>query len=156
VIAFGQVLTNLCYLVGIYIALIRLNAFYGLASLVLIPIFLVWALFYQKYANVYTVKIRELIGDINAKINESIQGMPIIQSFQQEKKIEEEFKEVNDEWYKYSQKFILLDSVAAWSFVGSLRNFALLLLILYVGMGTIGGSIGITVCFLYLLVVFSI
>src|SRR5699024_86304 len=53
---------------------------------------------------------------------------------------------------EYSQKFFLLDSVAVWSFVGSLRNFALLLLILYVGMGTIGGSIGITVGLLYVLV----
>src|SRR5690625_2531902 len=82
VVAFGQVLTNISYLIGIYIALIRLNVSYGLATLVLIPIFAVWVKVYQKYASVYTSKIRELVSDINAKLNESIQGMPIIQSFQ--------------------------------------------------------------------------
>lgn len=152
VLAFGQVLTNICYLVGIYIALIRLNPVYGGATLILIPLFAVWSVFYQKYANVYTVKIRELIGDINGKLNESIQGMSIIQSFQQEETIQREFDEVNEEWYRYNDKFVLLDSVAAWSFVASLRNLALLLLIVYVGKGSLSGTLGISIGLLYVLV----
>lgn len=152
VLAFGQVLTNVAYLIGVYIALLRLNTPFGLTALLLIPIFTVWAIIYQKYAKVYTSKIRSLISDINAKLNEAIQGMPIIQSFQQEEKISGEFAESNDEWFKYSQKFMLLDSIASWSFIGSLRNFALLLLILYFGLGTIDGTLGVTVGMLYVFV----
>ena len=152
VLAFGQVLTNLAYIIGIYIALLKINLVFGLVTLVLIPIFWVWSIFYQKYANVYTVKLRELIGDINAKLNESIQGMTIIQSFQQEKKIDTEFEQVNEEWYSYSEKFIKLDSLAAWSFVSSLKNLALLLLLLAIGLGTINGTMVISIGMLYIMV----
>lgn len=152
VMAFGQVLTNICYLIGVYIALIRLNVPFGLAALTLVPVFAVWAIIYDKYAKVYTSKIRSLISDINAKLNEAIQGMPIIQSFQQEENIREEFSESNNEWFQYSQKFMLLDSIASWSFIGSLRYAAMLLLILYFGIGTIEGTLTITVGLLYVFV----
>lgn len=155
VIIFGQVLTNVAYLVGIYVALLRLHLPFGLTALLLVPLFIVWAIIYQKYAKVYTSKIRSLISDINAKLNEAIQGMPIIQSFQQEQKISDEFDESNDEWFRYSQKFMMLDAIASWSFIGSLRNLSLLLLVLYFGIGTIEGTLGITVGFLYVFVEYT-
>ena len=152
VVAFGQVLTNIIYLIGIYIALIGLNVTYGMVALILVPIFAVWVKVYQKYATTYTTKIRELVSDINAKLNESIQGMPIIQSFQQEKKIKKEFEDINEEWYDYSNKYIMLDSIASWGFVGTLRNLALLLLILVFGLGSIDGTMTVTIGLLYVFV----
>ncbi len=152
VVALGQVLTNISYLIGVYIALIRLNVPFGLAALSLIPIFILWAFIYQRFAKEYTSKIRSLISEINAKLNEAIQGMEIVQAFRQEKKIQDEFDEVNESWFKYSQKFMLLDALASWSFVGTLRNFALLLLVLYFGMGSIQGTLTITIGMLYVFV----
>ena len=40
---------------------------------------------YRKFAAKYNHVIRTRLSDINAMINESIQGMPIIQAFRKEK-----------------------------------------------------------------------
>lgn len=152
VIAVGQMLTNFCYLIGIYLALVRLNPTYGLVALVLIPIFILWAVIYQKYAAPYNKKIRHLIGEVNGKLNESIQGMSIIQAFQQETIIEKEFDETNEEWFDYSQKFTMLDSIASYSFVEVIKNFSLLLLVLYFGSGYLAGSLVVSVGLLYVFV----
>ena len=152
VISVGQMLTNFSYLVGIYIALFRLNSFYALVSFLLIPIFLFWAMIYQKYAAPFNKKIRQLVGEINGKLNETIQGMTIIQVFQQEEKIEKEFEETNDKWFDYSQKFVLLDSIASYSFVEVIKNFSLLMLILYFSKGYLNGSLLVTVGVLYVFI----
>ncbi|ALV21328.1 MULTISPECIES: ABC transporter ATP-binding protein [Carnobacterium] len=152
VIAVGQMLTNFCYLIGIYVALGRLNPVYGLAALALVPVFIFWAVIYQKYAAPYNKKIRHLIGEVNGKLNESIQGMSIIQAFQQETTIEKEFDETNEEWFDYSQKFTMLDSIASYSFVEVIKNFSLLLLVLYFGRGYLAGSLVVSVGLLYVFV----
>lgn len=152
VISVGQMLTNFSYLIGIYIALFQLNSFYALLSFALIPVFSFWAIIYQKYAAPFNKKIRQLVGEINGKLNETIQGMTIIQVFQQEKAVEKEFEETNDKWFDYSQKFVLLDSIASYSFVEVIKNFSLLLLILYFGRGYLNGSLLVTVGVLYVFI----
>ena len=78
--------------------------------------------------------------------------MTIIQVFQQEEAIEKEFEETNDKWFGYSQKFVLLDSIASYSFVEVIKNFSLLLLILYFGRGYLNGSLLVTVGVLYVFI----
>ncbi|MGB6179104.1 ABC transporter ATP-binding protein [Carnobacterium sp.] len=152
VISVGQMLTNFSYLVGIYIALFQLNKFYALLTFMLVPIFSFWAIIYQKYAAPFNKKIRQLIGEINGKLNETVQGMTIIQAFQQEELVEKEFEETNKKWFDYSQKFVLLDSIASYSFVEVIKNFSLLVLILYFGKGYINGNLLITVGVLYVFI----
>lgn len=156
VISVGQMLTNFSYLVGIYIALFQLNSFYALLSFTLIPVFSIWAIIYQKYAAPFNKKIRQLVGEINGKLNETIQGMTVIQVFQQEEAIEKEFEETNDKWFDYSQKFVLLDSIASYSFVEVIKNFSLLLLILYFGRGFLNESLLITVGVLYVFIDYTV
>lgn len=152
VVVVGQVLTNLIYLVGIYIALIQINVSFGLTTMLLIPFFILWAMVYQKFAVPFTTKIRSLVSEINGTLNESIQGMSIIQAYQQEEKMEKEFSDVNDEWYSYSLKFTMLDSLGSFSFVEVVKNITLLLLVLYFGNGYLTGALGITVGVLYVYV----
>ena len=152
VVVVGQVLTNLIYLVGIYIALMQINVTFGLVMMLLIPLFVLWAIVYQKFAVPFTTKIRSLVSEINGTLNESIQGMSIIQAYQQEDKMEKEFTDVNEEWYKTSLKFTLLDSMGSFSFVEVIKNITLLLLVVYVGSAYLGATLGITVGVLYVYV----
>ena len=108
----GNVLLNVVYLVGTYIAIARLHRGLGLALLILIPLMSIWYKFYSKHASTLSRSERELNSEMNAKINESVQGMTIIQSFQQEGKIRDEFQVVNDRWFDTQRKYVLLDSVA--------------------------------------------
>lgn len=152
VVVVGMILTNTIYLIGIYIALMRINVTFGLVTLVLVPLFIVWALIYQKFAVPFTTKIRSLISEINGTLNESIQGMPLIQAYQQEEKVEKEFSEVNEKWNKYSNKFTLLDSFGSFSFVEIIQNITLLLLIWYFGQAFLSDALGITVGVIYVYV----
>ncbi|MDN6626009.1 MAG: ABC transporter ATP-binding protein/permease [Pisciglobus halotolerans] len=152
VVVLGQIVTNVLYLLGIYVALFRIHPTYGWVTSLLIPLFIGWAFFYQRFSRPYTTNIRSLISDINGTLNESITGMPIIQSFQQEKKMEEEFKDTNKEWFDYSQKFTLLDSIGSFSFVSLIRNSALLFLLLYFSNRFLNGQLTLSIGFLYVFV----
>lgn len=149
VVVVGMILTNTIYLIGIYIALLRINVGFACITMLLIPLFVIWALVYQKFAVPFTTKIRSLVSDINGTINETIQGMPIVQAYQQEENIEKEFTEVNEEWFKYSNKFTLLDSFGSFSFVEIIQNITLFLLIWYFGNAFLSDTLGITVGLLY-------
>lgn len=148
----SNVLLNLFYLVGTYIAVARLHRGMGLVLLVLIPILVIWYIFYSKYASALSRKERELNSDINGKINESVQGMTIIQSFQQEDKIRKEFEETNDEWFEIQRKYVMLDSAAQYSLGALLRHIALLLLAIYFSTQYLDGVLGISIGTLYVFV----
>src|SRR5699024_7217334 len=67
----------------------------GVMMLIVITVVMSWMILYRKYSNDYNHNKRERNSDMNAMINESINGMPIIQIFNRERQIEEEFGELN-------------------------------------------------------------
>lgn len=145
----SNVMLNLTYVIGTYIAILRLHTGLGLALFVLVPIMYFWHKFYSKHAGRLSRKERELNSDINAKINESIQGMPIIQSFQQEPQIKKEFDAINEEWFATERKYVLLDSAIQFTLGGLLRHIALLLMMIYFSTQYLNGVLGITIGTLY-------
>lgn len=148
----SNVLLNVFYLVGTYIAVARLHRGLGMVLLILVPILGIWYMFYSKYASVLSRKERELNSDINGKINESVQGMTIIQAFQQEETIREEFEDINDDWFETQRKYVLLDSAAQYSLGALLRHIALLLLTVYFSTQYLNGVLGISIGVLYVFV----
>ncbi|MGP6139158.1 ABC transporter ATP-binding protein [Jeotgalibaca sp. A127] len=145
----SNVLLNVAYVVGTYFAIARLHQGLGIALLVLIPLMFTWHKFYSKYAGALSRKERELNSDINGKINESVQGMSIIQAFQQEDQIAEEFQEINKEWFETERKYVILDSAAQFTLGGLLRHIALLLMMVYFSTRYLDGVLGISIGTLY-------
>lgn len=146
----GQVLINALYIIGTYIAIASFHTGLALVLLILIPIMLIWNKLYNKYARIYNTKERALNSEMNAKLNESIQGMQIIQAFEQEELIQNEFEEINDSWYDTMRKYVILDSGFQWTFADFLRRFALLLLMVYFSTQYINGVLGVSVGMIYL------
>lgn len=148
----GNVLLNVVYLIGTYVAITRLHRGLGLVLLILIPLMSIWYKFYSKHASSLSRSERELNSEMNAKINESIQGMTIIQSFQQEGQIRDEFQTVNDKWLETQRKYVLLDSVAQFPLGALLRHIALLFVTIYFATQYLDGILGISVGTLFVLV----
>lgn len=148
----SNVLLNVIYLIGTYVAIARLHRGLGLVLLILIPIMGLWYKFYSQKASVLSRRERELNGEINAKINESVQGMSIVQSFQQEQKIREEFESINNKWFETERKYVLLDSIAQYTLGALLRHIALLLLMVYFATQYLEGILGISIGTLYVFV----
>lgn len=125
--------TSAIYITGIYIALFILNAKLAMICLLLLPILFVWSLVYRKYASKYNHKIRARNSDINAIVNESIQGMNVIQAFNREKQTQSEFEKLNEDHFKFQNKLLSLNSLTSHNLVNVLRNIVFVAFIWYFG-----------------------
>ncbi len=129
-------------IIGIIIALFLLNVKLGMVTLIILPLLVGWTLLFRKFATKYNRVIRARISDINAMINESINGMNIIQAFKREKETIEDFEKLNTEHYVYQSKMQRLNSLLNGNLVGALRVITLTLFIWYFGgMAASGESI---------------
>lgn len=129
----SQFATSIISIAGVYVALFILNWKMASFTLILIPIVYVWMLLYRKYASAYNHVIRTKIADINAMINESINGMTIIQAFRRENQMKKEFAEMNEEHYEYNRKLLILDSATAHNLVNVMRLIMFAVFIFYFG-----------------------
>ncbi|MBB6451823.1 ATP-binding cassette subfamily B protein [Salirhabdus euzebyi] len=121
------------YMTGIFIALFLLNVKLAFICLLLLPIMVVWMKLYKNYAGNFNRIIRSTISEINGKINESIQGMPIIQAFRRTKATQEEFEEMNYRHFHYQMKLNKLNAFTSFNLVNVLRNLAFVAFIWYFG-----------------------
>ncbi|MFJ7978786.1 ABC transporter ATP-binding protein [Lysinibacillus xylanilyticus] len=125
--------TSLISIVGVYIALFILNWKMAFLALAMVPVVYLWMILYRKVASKYNDVIRTKIADINAMINESIQGMTIIQAFRREQQMTKEFDDMNNEHYAYERKLLFLDSATSFNLVNTLRLLMFTIFIIYFG-----------------------
>ncbi|WP_246938925.1 ABC transporter ATP-binding protein [Bacillus pinisoli] len=125
--------TSIIYITGIYIALFLLDVKLATICLILVPILIVWIIVYRKYASKYNHIIRSTLSDINGMINESIQGMTIIQAFKRQKETRQEFEEMNYKYFTFQNKLLSLNAMTSHNLVFVLRNLAFVALIWYFG-----------------------
>lgn len=136
------VVTSVIYMAGIFIALFILDAKLALMCLLIVPLIIGWMKVYKHFGTKYNTVIRSTISAINANINESIQGMPIIQAFSREKKTKEDFEVLNERNFKYQRKLIRLSSLTSYNLVTVFRNLAFVGFIWYFGSSSLDlGSI---------------
>ncbi|MFK3902784.1 ABC transporter ATP-binding protein [Bacillus safensis] len=141
--------TSAIYMIGIYIAMFLLNVKLAFICLVAVPIIFLWSMTYRKFASVYNHRIRSIISEINAKLNEAIQGMTIIQAFRHEKATQEEFDELNNNHFRYQRKMLHLNSLLSHNLVNLLRNLAYVALIWYFGGASLSATGIVSIGVLY-------
>ncbi|MCZ8523247.1 MULTISPECIES: ABC transporter ATP-binding protein [Paenibacillus] len=105
-------------IVGIYIALFLLDYRLALVTLVFMPLFAVVMYVHLKYSKKYITIMRARLSDMNAMLNESINVMPILQAFRQEKSRMGEFNALNEDRYRANIKQIRLFSLSSRNFTG--------------------------------------
>ena len=125
--------TSIIYIIGIYVALFILNAKLAAICLVLLPILYAWMLIYRRYASKYNRVIRSRNSDINAMMNESIQGMSIIQAYSREDDTKADFEKLNHDHFSYQNKLLNLNALTSHNLVGILRNLIFVAFIWYFG-----------------------
>ncbi|PYI53595.1 ABC transporter ATP-binding protein [Paenibacillus flagellatus] len=143
--------TGAIYMAGIYTALFILDPQLAGICLFVLPAMAVWVYVYGRKAKRYNRTIRAAVGEINGMVNESIQGMPVIQAFRGERKIEAEFETVNSKLFNYRNKLLSLNSLTGHNLVGVIRNVAFVALIWYFG----GASLSDTGAFVTLGVLYA-
>ncbi|REH79702.1 ABC transporter ATP-binding protein [Staphylococcus felis] len=102
-------------------------------ALLFIPIIILILGIYRKYASIYFDETRQRLSDLNAKLGESIEGMKIIQVFNQERRLKKEFESINASHYNYTMKTIRLDSLLLRPAITMLSTFATVMILAYFG-----------------------
>ncbi|UXR69419.1 ABC transporter ATP-binding protein/permease [Staphylococcus sp. IVB6246] len=102
-------------------------------ALIFVPIIVVILALYRKFASVYFNETRQRLSDLNAKLAESIEGMKIIQVFNQQQRLREEFGAINESHYEKSMKTIQLDSLMLRPAMTMLATFATVMILGYFG-----------------------
>lgn len=125
--------TGTIYMTGIFVALFALDARLAAICLFIVPLLALWIYVYGRKAKQYNRTIRSAVGEINGMINESIQGMQVVQAFRGEKRMEAEFERINTRLFTYRNKLLGLNSWTGYNLVGVIRNIALVALIWYFG-----------------------
>lgn len=141
--------TGFIYIIGIYVAMFVLDVKLALICMLLLPIMFIWMIVYRKFASKYNRVIRSKVSELNGMINESIQGMTIIQAFRREKQMSKEFEDLNETHFRYEKKLLTLDALSSHNVVGVLRNFVFVGFIWYFGSDALGAHSVITMGVLY-------
>lgn len=129
----ANVVSSVIYMTGIYIALFILDVRLALITFVLVPILVIWVILYRRYAVNINHRIRALLSDINAMINETIQGVSVIRAFNREQRTFADFEALNNEQYNSQTKLLGIDSASGHNLTGVLRNIFFVAMISYFG-----------------------
>ena len=136
-------------LIGIFIAMFILNAKLAFFCLLILPILFIIMRLYQKYSTVFYQSLRERLSELNAKLNESIQGMSMIQIFRQEHRMRKEFSEINDKHYQAGMKNIKIDGLLLRPAVDLVYFFALIIVLSFFGISSFESPIEIGVLYAF-------
>lgn len=137
------------YILGIFIAMFYLDPKMGAIVLIVLPILYIWMKAYRKYASKVNHIIRGKVSDMNAMINESINGMTIIQAFRREKQMETEFAELNDEYFRQQNKLLKVEAATSHNLVDVIRSMTFVLFIWYFGGASFSTESVISIGMLY-------
>ena len=108
---------------------------FRLTALVLLFVPLIFLLvnLYRKKSVKIIEKTRSLLSDINSKLAENIEGIRIIQAFNQEKRLQAEFDEINQEHLVYAYRSVALDALFLRPAMSLLKLLGYAVLMAYFG-----------------------
>ena len=129
----GELVKGTVYIIGVYIMFFRLNFNFALISLLLIPLLLFTIWFYNEKARKYNDIIRSKISVLNGILNEAVQGISIIRSFNNTKSIKEEFDKANIKKQDERYKLLILNSLTSYTIIGAFKNIVFTVMIYYFG-----------------------
>jgi ATP-binding cassette subfamily B multidrug efflux pump len=142
---------NIILLIGIFGAMFYLNTNLALFCLVLLPIIITLMQAYRYFSSkVYHVARRKL-SQLNAKLNESLQGMNIIQAMRQEKRLRKEFGQINQEHNEALQKNIRLNGLLLRPANDFVYLLALILVLSFFGIKSFNDTYEIGVLYAFLI-----
>ncbi len=141
---------NIVFILGVFAAMFCLDIRLATFCLVLLPIVIGLMYLYRRVSTKVYRTMRKELSHLNAKLNESIQGMFIIQAMRQEKRFRAEFQAINNAYYRAAITNIRLESLFVRPAVDLIYTFALILVLDYFGFRSLFGPIQIGVLYAFI------
>lgn len=138
------------FLIGIIIGMFILDVRLAFICLIFTPLILGLMFTYRHFSSkVYRVA-RYKLSQLNAKLNESIQGMNIIQAMRQEKRLRREFAQTNQEHNDAMMKNIKLNSFLLRPAVEFLSMISIIVVLNFFGIQSFNGVVEIGVLYAFI------
>ena len=151
-ILFFDLITTFIFGLGLIIGLFLIDPILGLVTLLSLPLAYIVMLDYKKKSTRYNTDMRTYRSAYNANFNESIQNMEIVQSFNNEELIFEEYDDLNTKHYQEGEKLSVLYGYSSHNATSSIGNLIITLALIYFGYSYLGGQAAFTVGGLYIFV----
>lgn len=141
---------NIVFLLGVFISMFVLD--WRLAALCLIILPILWLIMqtYRHYSSRLYHIARTRLSQINAKLNESLQGMYIIQAFRQQVRLRQEFSSINHAYFDARLRNIRLNSLLLRPLIDVVSLFALILVLGFFGRQSLTVPIDIGVLYAFI------
>ena len=146
----GTFLMALFMVVSSFVMMFILDVKLAFIALVFMPMIVGILLLYRKYSARYFSRARALLSDMNAKLSESIEGMKIIQVFNQEKRLRQEFETINQSHYQYNMKNIKLDGLLLRPAIDMIYILSIIVILTYFGFLSFETSVSAGVIFAFI------
>lgn len=141
---------NIVFLFGIFGFMFYLNVKLALFCLGILPFIICIMWLYRKYSSKSFYEMREKLSQLNAKLNESLQGMSIVQVFNQQKRLREEFAKVNNEHNDAQMKNIKYNGLLLRPAVDLIYMLALLMILSFFGIKSFNSAVEIGVIYAFI------
>ena len=146
----SNILANLILLLGILTAMAILDVQLMLVALALIPAVAGLIYLYQKFSVKAVTESRQLRSDINATMNESISGMAVIQSANQQDGKYHQYQGINHNYYTTRLKSVTVGSLLLRPAINLLSILILGGVVWFFGLKVVEGVAEIGVLYAYL------
>ena len=147
---FSSFLNTILMFVVTLSAMIALSWQLTIYMILFIPVMVGSVYMYQKLSSKLVEISRAKISEMNTKLSESIEGMKIIQAFNQEQRLIDEFGEVNNEHLRYYTKSLKVDSLLLRPAMALFKVLAYGVIVMYFGLSfeSAGFTAGIIYAFI--------
>ena len=136
-------------IIGVYVAMFLLNPMLAGFALLLLPFIILVISTYRKFSSVVYMEMREKLGELNAKLSESLSGMGIIQAFRQEKRMNDEFEDINEKHYKAMMANTRLNSLLLRPVIDLIYFLAVVIMLTYFGITSFDTAVEVGVVYAF-------
>ncbi|AQP53588.1 ABC transporter ATP-binding protein [Vagococcus penaei] len=148
----NMVIINVLTVMAVYVALMIVSPTIGFSLLVLLPFFVVWQILYVRKATPINKKWRETVSELNSQTAEIVQGVSIVQLYQQQDAMLDEFEKTNQDWLNMRLKGIRLDAILSWDFSTLIKNLVMFAVLTYLGTQFVDGVLGYSIGTIYVII----
>ncbi|MFO2548268.1 ABC transporter ATP-binding protein [Alicyclobacillus cycloheptanicus] len=140
---------NIAVLIGIMVSMFVLNVRLATYCLLLLPVILGIMWLYRKVTSPVFHLSRQRLSFLNAKLNESLQGMYVIQAMRQQRRLRQEFGEVNESYRRARYRNMQLNALLLRPLMDVVYMGTLMLVMAFFGFRSFAHAIDIGVLYAF-------
>ena len=140
---FFQIVNALMNILIVYIGVIILEPMLGLLILIIVPIITIWITLYRKKVHSFYLDMRETGSRITGKLNELISSTLIIQDFNQEENMTDEYNQLTKRYVKNDRKASTVNNIFGFELLSLIKRLTEISLLLFLGFRSLklGGTV---------------